>query len=583
MSKRDKSKSPVKDRSPTQTKEESPSRQDDQKIFEDFIKCELCRHPLEYPKTLDCLHSFCKDCLATYISETVGKEPSSAAGVVCPICLQTTYPPKGAKSVNEWAHELPSNEFVRSFLEALSLKEPDRKCDTCRRQNRSEEAQQWCSSCHDALCDSCVNFHNALKTTKKHHLVHLSALRNQPIQNIIVAPHCSTHDGETVTKYCTVHKEVICDKCQVGQHRGCKQIQALKDSAASRKADFNKTVATLGDETKLSKSIYEDRFKADNVFDDKQAKLLQQIQAVRKKINENLAKCESQIIGELYGVHGKEKTVIQSEMKEAQRTRKATSKVHALAESTNKYGNDSHILMNMPEFEKQSDHHKGKLVSLNGKLRNTDLEFVVDKTLEKLMNGIQRLGELKVASTPALLATPQTLRTSKSDSDPEDESDLRRSRRTLTFEEDTRSVKSLRSIRSMRSSKVNIFPSLDYAFSARSESDTETCWITGTAVLHDGQIILVDRNNSKIKAISKKYKLIHEMKLKNQPFGIATVTPDQIAVTMPRENRIDIYKVGGIFTLLRSLTITERGYGIAYAQGQFAVACACASTPSIKV
>lgn len=578
MSKRDTD----KNSSPVASTDQSQTKPDDTKI-DDFIKCELCRQVLIIPRTLDCLHSFCKDCLATYIAETVGKSSRASNGIVCPVCLQTTYPPKHATSVNDWAQELPANEFLRSFIEAMSLKDPNRKCDTCRRQHKSEEAQQWCSSCHDALCDGCVGFHNALKTTKKHHLVYLSKLRNQPIQNIIVAPHCPIHDGETVSKYCLLHKEAICDKCQVGPHKTCKNIQTLKEAATLNKADFSKTVATLNDETKLSKSIYEDRYKADRTLDDKQAKLLQQIQTVRKKINENLANCESQLIGELYNVHGKEKTAIQSDMKEAQRTRKATSKLHSLSESTSKYGTDSHVMMNMPPAETQSQYYKDKLITLNSRIKNTDLEFVVDLTLERLMNGIQRLGELKVTSSPALLSTPQTLRATKSDSDPEDETDLRRSRKSLTFADDTKSVKSFRSVRSMRSATVNIYPSLDGSFSARSESDSEICWITGIAVMADGQIILVDRNNSKLKAFNNKYKLLHEMRLKNQPFGITRVTPDQIAVTMPRENKIDLYKVGSIFTLSRSINMPDRGYGITYADGKFALACACASTPSIKV
>ena len=578
MSKRETSKNP----SPVAASDPSQSRTEDIKI-DDFIKCELCRQILIVPRTLECMHSFCKDCLATYITQTVGKGSVPGNGIVCPLCLQTTPPPKTAKDVNEWATELTTNEFLGSFIEAMSLKDPNRKCDTCRRQHRSEGAQQWCSSCHDALCDACVSFHNALKTTKKHHLVYLSKLRNQPIQNIIVDPHCEIHDGETVSKYCQLHKEAICDKCQVGPHKGCKGIQTLKEAAAVSKPDFNKTIATLGDETKLSKSIYEDRSKADKVLDDKQAKLLQQIQNVRKKINANLANCESQVIGELYTVHGKEKTSMQSDMKEAQRTRKATTKLHSLTETTAKYGTDSHIMMNLPVAERESEHYKEKLVSMNSRLKNTDLEFVVDSTLERLMNGIQRIGALKVTSSPALLSTPQTLRTAKSDSDPEDEYDIRRSRRTLTFEDDQKSVKSYKSIRSMRSTSVNIYPSLDEAFSARSASDPEVCWITGIAVMSDGQIILVDRNNCKLKAFNKNYKLLHEMRLKNQPFGITKVPPDQIAITMPRENRIDLYKVGTIFTLSRTVNMPDRGYGITYADGKFAVACSCASSPSIKV
>ncbi|WAQ95140.1 TRI56-like protein [Mya arenaria] len=574
MSRRDRS--PQKGKSRTSpTKERSPGREPDRAKVEDFIKCELCKQMLDGPKTLGCMHSFCRNCTLTYISETVGKGGASSSSIVCPICLQPTPPPPSSKGKEHWADDLPTNEFLSSYLEAVGLKVQNRKCDTCRRQHKSEEASQWCSSCHDALCDECVNFHNALKTTKQHQLVYLTKIRNQPIENIISHPHCKQHGGETVSRYCENHAEIVCEKCVASQHKGCRDVRSLKEAAGAHRPEINGTSSTLGEETKLAKAIYDDRSKSDRTLDDIQARLLQRIQSVRKKINDNLTKCETQIIGELYDVHGKEKATVQAEMKEAQRIKKAAGKVHGLAESSSKYGTECHVLQNMPGTGSQSEHYKGKLASLNGRIRNTKIDFVIDGNLERLMTSVSRLGEIRVTSSSAEMVTSQALRVAKADSDPEDETDIRGSRRTL------RSIKSMNSIKSGGS--ANLYAHLTETFSGRSETDTESCWFTGAVFLPNGSLVLVDRNNSKLKLVDRSCQLVQELHLEQQPYGITVVTANQVAVTLPRENKVEIYDIGASFVLQESFLLNDRGYGICFAVDRFAVLAACASPPAIKV
>lgn len=588
----DKSPTRTKDKSPTRTQDKSPTRpkeRGDKDKVDDFIKCELCKQMLDNPRTLSCLHSFCRGCILTYITETSGQGGASKGQghgqIVCPVCLQGTSGLKGDKTA--WVDELPSNEFLRSYLEGVSLKDTRRKCDTCRRQHKSVAATQWCSTCHDALCDDCVGFHNALKTTKGHKLEYMSKIRTMPLESIISNPHCKKHQGETVTRFCETHGKVVCDKCVASEHKACKDVKTLKDAAASHRPEVSSTISTLSEEAKLARGIYDDRSKLDRSLDDTQAKLLQKIQLVRKKINDNLMKCETQIISELYEVHGKEKAIVQAEMKEAQRMKKASNKVHGLAESSTKYGTECHVLQNMPGTAKQADHYKEKLAALNAKIRNSSIDFVVDGKLEQLMTGINRLGDIRVTSSSAEQATSQLLRHQKQpdDSDPEDELDIRGSRRTLRF--DTKSMKSTTSLKANASfksiGKANLSAFLVESFNGRSDTDTECCWFTGIAYMPNGTMVLVDRNNSKLKLVDRANKLVYEQQLEHQPFGITRTVANEIAITLPRENKVDIYEVGSPFVLKRSFTIDDRGYGISYGGDRYVIMCACASPPSIKV
>ncbi|XP_060558393.1 tripartite motif-containing protein 2-like [Ruditapes philippinarum] len=540
---------------------------------EEFARCELCKHTLDNPKSLSCMHSYCRNCLVTYYTET---KQSDNSGIFCPICLQLTKTTSDTKSPEEAVDKLQTNEFLRSYLEALRLKDPDKSCDTCRRQNRKTVAAEWCKMCHDALCDNCVGFHNALKSTKQHSLVQLAKLRKEDIADIISSPLCTVHEGENVTKYCDNHKEVLCEKCVAGSHKTCKGVLTLKEAVSRNKPQIDITNSTLHEETNLATSIYENRTKADKSVDDDQNDVLTKIKDVRKKINENLTKCETQIIQELHTMHNKEKETIRGETKEAQRIRKSSGNLHGLVESTEKYGTDSHVLQNLPDNTTQSQYYKEKLGSLNSRIKNTKINFAVDSNLENLMKGISRLGELRVMSSSARLPTSKTLMTARSDSDPEDELDIMGSRRTL--KSDTKSIKSMKSVHSS-----TMYANLKDVFSASSPSDKETCWFTGIVCTPNGQTILVDRNNNKLKILSKDLKLVSETVLESQPFGITIISDSELAVTIPRENRIDIFKIGASLILSKSIMISDRGYGISFAGDRFAVACSCASPPSIKI
>lgn len=522
----------------------------------------------------------------TYIMETVEDDKKrSEREISCPVCQQKTPAPKGVEAPVEWANHIAPNEFLVSYLEARSLKDPHKKCDTCDRQNKRKEAEQWCRSCHDALCDECVAFHNALKTTKGHVLTHLSKLKNQPMENIISSPLCSDHKGENVTKYCEQHLKIVCEKCVAETHKDCKNVNTLAQAASKRKTEMAKSNDMLNEESKLANSIHENRNGEDRQIDESQNAALVKIQSVRKKINDNLAKCEAKIIAELQDVHSKTKSELQGEMKEAQRLRTSSAKVYNLAANTTKYGTDSHKLQAMKPTAQQGEYYNYKLSNLNGRIKHTKIEFVVDSTLDRLMSDINKLGDLRVSKTKAGLPSPALLHLDRSNSDPEDEFDFYRSgAHNFGSKADLKSLKSdKKSLKSVRFDQpAPIKADFISNVACNTPTDTESCWFTGVAYLPDDRIILVDRANNKLKLI-REGKVDKEVSLENQPWGITVLGRNDVAVTFPRQNKIGLFSLGSTPTPTTAISTSDRCYGIAFANDTYAVTCACASPPCIKI
>ncbi|KAK6188761.1 hypothetical protein SNE40_004874 [Patella caerulea] len=83
---------------------------------EDFLSCLICFEKFNQPKTLPCLHTFCLDCLRSYIkSTTYFKNKTSFK---CPTCrdLATVPVPKSP----DWAAQFKTNFFVNNLMEAAA-------------------------------------------------------------------------------------------------------------------------------------------------------------------------------------------------------------------------------------------------------------------------------------------------------------------------------------------------------------------------------------------------------------------------------------------------------------------------------
>ena len=122
------------------------------------LKCSVCLNTYNIPKTLPCLHTFCKDC----IEECIKKRPSafghdlglSENDMSCPNCRQIHTLPAGG------VDEIPTNFEIRGIIEILqgnpiqtrTASPSTAKCKEC-----SEKAIEcFCEPCGKLLCAMCA-------------------------------------------------------------------------------------------------------------------------------------------------------------------------------------------------------------------------------------------------------------------------------------------------------------------------------------------------------------------------------------------------------------------------------------------
>lgn len=94
---------------------------------------------------------------------------------------------------------------------------------------------------------------------------------------------------------------------------------------------------------------------------------------------------------------------------------------------------------------------------------------------------------------------------------------------------------------------IHVFIIKDF-FQARSAQDRENCILTGATYLMDGRIILVDQMLRKLKLFDQNYHWVGEKVLPARPYDICNVTESEIAVTFPREKKIQVFSGQSLFS-----------------------------------
>ncbi|XP_053383703.1 uncharacterized protein LOC128549938 [Mercenaria mercenaria] len=107
---------------------------------------------------------------------------------------------------------------------------------------------------------------------------------------------------------------------------------------------------------------------------------------------------------------------------------------------------------------------------------------------------------------------------------------------------------------------------------------------TGCAVLNRNKVLLTDYNNRKLIVVDTEREVRIEKKpLVSDPWDIAVLPQDQVAVTMPFEKEILVMSTAGKLTPVRKIKVKGECYGITYGEDHLYVACNPASVLSMDV
>lgn len=241
-------------------------------ITEEFLTCSSCFKIYKDPKTLPCLHSFCKNCVNNFTQERTG-----ACSYPCPICKESFQLPK------DGADGLKTNFCLKNLIDFVnSTKEVRKLCSFCLLKGENIDATSLCLTCKDLLCLECADHrHRSTTLTFHHRVVPLSEVTTGKYDDEIRSKQqipCSQHKGEDLRFFCETCDVTVCRDCIFIAHQNHRCIDS---SEARKKMEDNMT--SLLNSLRQKIQTYQNA-------EEKAVNSLTKIENEKKEINEGLEK-----------------------------------------------------------------------------------------------------------------------------------------------------------------------------------------------------------------------------------------------------------------------------------------------------
>ena len=243
---------------------------------EDSLVCSICFEKFKTPRYLPCKHSFCQDCLYSYIvSQLDSTEPR--LGILCPLCREFIPNVCGSASPEEWIMQFPQNHVLEKHVNSTG----QMHCEACLRDNIKEEGIDFCFSCNEKLCANCTKYHRRNLLTRDHKVVPLTETEKGGLEPYFDQGEiCGKHHGRLIEYFCDDHEEPCCTTCVCTTHRKCYQVKTVEETALCLKEEQKENFDAILDyveilEEKLSHAKLKQQMltrqledKADEISDD---------------------------------------------------------------------------------------------------------------------------------------------------------------------------------------------------------------------------------------------------------------------------------------------------------------------------
>ena len=523
-----------------------------------FLKCSICSKHFEDPRLLPCLHSFCRRCIDLIIVNTQSEalcktcEPNNQENNVsvqdeikteketrsvtldCPTC-------KSRIETNQKdSSEFPIDVFLKDLCEMYDYKhDKARTCDYCTFDNKVSKAISLCLDCHDNMCQGCTAAHNRTKVTRGHKVIAYDAAQKGLYDTDIreyQQQMCAEHQEEPLSIFCEKCELPVCKECKVSFHDNHKW--STNEKAVTKYEILMKNL--LQGIQKQIPSIYNyitflSNYR--NSTERSREKIVKDITHQAQELHKMVEDQKEAFLKEMHAAVNREQQVIDGK----------TNNLKTAAESLEDNEKYLRNLLDHGKPEEMLILHRSITQRLT-QLTHMQLDGIKDRLRTDFLIGnstkrnIQTIfGKFSLKHTPI----GQT------------ESGLGSSNALQ--------------IQTMLPNVKNTVE-LVTEFDAEGTSEEKEIWPTGLAVTQYDEVVVVDRDNKKVKVyfngtVKQEISGQGDAKLKS-PFDVIVLKSGEIAVTDQEDERIKIFATSGEHLLTiqdeeikypRGITINSNG------------------------
>ncbi|XP_053388637.1 uncharacterized protein LOC128551747 [Mercenaria mercenaria] len=406
------------------------------------------------------------------------------------------------------------------------------ECEPCLAIGQEIEAHGFCVDCQEYLCKNCYAYHQRIKATKHHQLLDKGSMGKHTIQrkdSAVCIEKCTLHENKTIEFFCTQHDSLGCTDCITLNHRAC-QINFIPDKCAGigNTEEYRETMRKLEQKIKELDEVAKRANVEDKEISTCHDKALQEIVKFRKEINDYLDQLQRKIQADIDKKKTADKQKVQEVIKLCSNISTDISKLKSNLQDSKASQQHGQLYINIKQAQSKLKSDEVQKAEESLAQTYTQYRFERSKNLENAISKQEIFGKL---SDPTSLVTPKRKKTVDK----------------LTCKDD-----------------INV----------QTRSDKKKCDITGCAVLSSHKIVLADEDNSKLKVVDRKSKVVIEEKsLDSGPRDITVLPQDQIALTMPENEEIYIMSTAGKLSMIRKFPVEGTCRGITYHEDRLYVVC----------
>ena len=369
-----------------------------------LVRCQLCSQNMRMPKMLQCLHSFCEQCLEGYVKKLVDR--SKTTTITCPLCHTVVLISRGKINAREYVESLPISTIVSTVLSKKAA--ITRLCNVCK--SDVNRAICWCGYCALAFCDEHVQYHKQLTSLKhRHPTISLDDIgRNKPTM-MFPYQKCHFHKKEDLHLFCKEEWILCCHVCRKMLHKQCDvqkgSVVPLSNAATKVKdgkhaKNLSKRLEALREE---SETISEDRMKN---LDELELQLRlgrESISTIRNCINDHLDHLEDGLHDELKEIYERTRTDLEEERDKAEIKLRTVVHFQNILENIHIHSPDTQAISEMSHLRHQTKFMESDVRKFKRKARTFEISIT---TYAEYFKQISRMGALQRREISAYKMAP---------------------------------------------------------------------------------------------------------------------------------------------------------------------------------
>ena len=430
-------------------------------------------------------------------------------------------------------------------------------CDACFKDGTIRSVTGYCPECVEFYCHSCLAAHRRMAISERHKILLGSDMPACQADKPVKYRLCDKHDGEGNDRYCFDHGITICWICAIRDHKQC-QVKEVSEASKSfnmsaESSSFRADVGLLLKHAKeSSQSIQSNKTRLEKK---KQVILIEaqkQKDELMKKVHQSYQDFRGEVTS-LFEDHTSTLFAQQSALDEI--VTEITAILQSLQQSSTKKQIGQKQFLELQYLAEKVRLCEDKMRLFNHK--HIDVSCTLNTNIQPLILTKNKFGDLSLQTTvfqgsnelPSI-HYPYT--------------GPRQDPQSTVPGSGARGGHTVQPVKLMPLNKINV----------KIPDDKCDCGIWGIDITVDGNMLLIDIDNCKLKLFTPDGKLLSSLTPPAEPFGVAVINKSEATVSMVNKQIgiIDIAESGHL-ALKRTIKTKQYVWGITAFNNNLIVTC----------